>query len=656
MEGKERAKKRPKHYKRIIVYLLIAFVIIFIGLIIIGSLIPEVNITQIHLIITSPESVNVTELPGFVQAANSIENYSISISNPNFYNMTLKNFSLSTSNFTLVGINPKPPFIIKPNSTENFILEIKLPNHAYNGSLDLGENYIIDHIYYTYNTHSQLNLTNNKSVIIIKATTDSFSNLSILTVSQYNNFTMNKPYSAVYSRNINSSSILLINNLTKGSYYVLMQSNSSNYTYNTEIFTPNQFKILNGSGKLNFYLNNISMVNFTYASTSPSQIYLLNNNESISLINITKENLSNIWLQNIYYNRGDYTELVKSKNGTTLVAINVTPELVNPFYYLYQNKSAGALPVGIASYGLSNILNSSPRAYQVNTQEIVGIANISALKAYNASPPANVSKSGASLQLNVVMNGYNDKGKELTYWLQDVVSFNTSNNNFYFADNIWNFSLPRANMTKVYGKGNLSKSNYTTYYEKFYGYNYPTYYINYSLPFSVKLIILTSGNKISFGYQILKNNYCNLYPNTFTCRDMYLNATPQSEIFYDNVTIPNLSNYSILITPYYKTPGTLTNGSNYYDAELIFGGESNGENTTFSSMNATLQLFYNNSATLTAFPTYYTFGRDTGEGAYNLYTIIRNATGYVTVGNINPLANVNSDYNFSYLQQNPVLK
>ena len=634
MRDKESVKKKPNRYKKRISYLLIAFVVIFIGLIIIGSLIPEVHVTNIRLIITSPENTNVTELPGFVQVANSIENYSLTISNPNFYNMTLKNFSISTSNFTLVGISPKLPFVIKPNSSENFTLEIKLPNHAYNGSLDLEEYYVIDHVYYAYSMHRQLNLTNNKSVII-RATTDSFSNLSILTVSQYNNFTMNKPYSTVYSRNINSSSILLINNLTKGSYYVLMQSNSSNYTYNTEIFTPNQFKILNGSGKLNFYLNNISMVNFTYASTSPSQIYLLNNNESISLINITKENLSNIWLQNIYYNRGDYTELVKSKNGTTLVAINVTPELVNPFYYLYQNKSAGALPVGIASYGLSNILNSSPRAYQVNTKEIVGIANISALKAYNASPPANVSKSGASLQLNVVMNGYNDKGKELTYWLQDVVSFNTSNNNFYFADNIWNCSLPRANMTKAYA--------------------YPKYYINYSLPFSVKLIILTSGNKISFGYQILKNNYCNLYPNTFTCRDMYLNA-PQSEIFYDNVTIPNLSNYSILITPYYKTPGTLTNGSNYYDAELIFGGESNGENTTFSSMNATLQLFYNNSATLTAFPTYYTFGRDTGEGAYNLYTIIRNATGYVTVGNINPLANVNSDYNFSYLQQNPVLK
>jgi len=310
------------------------------------------------------------------------------------------------------------------------------------------------------------------------------------------------------------------------------------------------------------------------------------------------------------------------------------------------------LPVGIASYGLYNKLNGSIKTYQISTDEVVGIANISAIKAYNATPPKNVSKSGASLQLNVMMNGYNEQGKKLTYWLQDVVEFNTSDNNFYLGDNIWNFSSPSANMTGVIGRGNLSTYDNTTLY----AYAYPKYYMNYSLPLSVKLIIKTNGNKISFGYQILKNDFCNFYPNSFTCQDEYLNATPQSTIFYDNVTIPNLNNYSILVTPYYMTPSTLTNSGNYYDAELIFGGESNGEFTTFSSMNATLNLYYNKNRTLEEFPSYYSFGSDTEESVYNLNTLIINGTGYVKIGALNPLEDIASDYSLTYLQQNYTLK
>lgn len=180
--------------------------------------------------------------------------------------------------------------------------------------------------------------------------------------------------------------------------------------------------------------------------------------------------------------------------------------------------------------------------------------------------------------------------------------------------------------------------------------------MNYSLPFSVKLIIATKGNKISFGYQILKSNYCTLNPNSFTCLYMYLNATPQSTIFYDNVTIPDLNNYSILVTPYYETPTTINSSGEFYDAEFIFGGISSGENTSFSSMHASLQLFYNRNGTLTMFPTYYTFGRDTEEGAYNLYTTVKNGTGYVSIGNLNPLSNINFNHSLTYLQQNYTIK
>ncbi|EET90165.1 MAG: thermopsin [Candidatus Micrarchaeales archaeon] len=649
-------KSKKKHSKkRIIAYIIIAIVIIFVVSTILGSLIPYVNVTNIQLIANLTSRKNVTELEGFTQIANSIENYTLSVSNPNYYNMTLENFEVKTANFSLVGVRPNLPVVIKPQTTENFTLLIKLPNYTYNGTLSIIENYKINHIYYKYNSFEQLNLTNNE-LLIIKAMTNTPSNVSVLTNSEYNNFTLNRPYSAAYHKNINSNSVLTIDNLNAGSYYILMFSNSSNSTFNFESFMPNEFKLINGTYAMNFNLNNISKINFTCASTDPSQIYLSNNNRSALLINITKENLSSIWLINQYLNKGNYTISVKS-NGTTLVAFNITPRLVNPFHDIFQNKSNGAVPTGIASYGLYDTLNKSTRTYQIRTNEIIGIANVSSIKAYNATPPSNVSKYGASLQLNVVMNGYNSNGKEMTYWLQDVVRFNTSDKNFYILDNIWNYSLPQANMTEVYGNGKLSTYTFnSTYKQKLYVFSFPKYYMNYSLPLSIKLITIAKGNRISFGYQILKNDYCNFNQNSFTCRDMYLNATPQSVIFYDNVTIPDLNNYSILVTPYYETPGTINSNGNYYDAELIFGGEGNGENTTFSSMNATLQLLYKRNGTLTMFPTYYTFGRDTEEGVYNLYTAVKNGTGYVNIGNLNPLDDIKSDYNLTYLQHNYTLR
>ena len=640
---------------KIVTYIIIAIIIIFVALIILGSSILYVTVTNVQFIMNSPSGTNMTELVGFTQTANSIENYTINVLNPTYYNMTLENFEVKTANFSLVEVSSNLPVVIKPQTTETFTLHIKLPNHAYNGTLSIKENYKINHIYYRYSFYKQLNITTNE-LIIINVITNILSNISILTNSEYNNFTLNKPYNTTYHKNINSNSVLAINDLGAGPYYILLLSNSSDSTFTSESFITDQFKMMNGSSTMNFNLNNISKVNFTYTSINPSQIYLLNNNESNLLINITKENLSSIWWRHMYLNKGNYTIFIKS-NGTTLVAFNITPRLINPFQNIYGNRSTDALPIGIASYGLYNTLNGSTRTYQINTTEIVGIANISSIEAYNATPSSNVSKYGASLQLNIMMNGYNNDGKKLAYWLQDVINFNTSNDNFYLADNIWNSSLPSANMTEAYGRGNLSISTYNaTYKRKVYVFAFPKYYMNYSLPLSLKLITVAKGNKISFGYQILENDYCNFNQNSFTCRDMYLNATPQSAIFYDNVTIPDLNNYSILVTPYYKTPTTINASGSFYDTELIFGGEGNGENTTFSSMHASLQLFYNRNETLTMFPTYYTFGRDTEEGAYNLYTTVKNGTGYVSTGNLNPLGNINSNHSLMYLQQNYTTK
>jgi len=648
---------KTKHSKKkMFTYILIVIFLILIGLVILGSLLPEVNVTSITLIAISPSGENVSQMPGFMQSTNSVFNYTIELTNPNYYNMTIENFSLQTSNFTLLDTNPNTPFIIAPNSSKNITLKIKLPDYAYNGSIIIKEIYKINHAYYRYNIYNTVYLPSNEG-IIVRIATQGGSNFSILTPQQYNNFSSNKPYATTYSKNLNTSNILFLNNLSGGFYYLVLLSNFSNATFNFITTKPTLYRMINGSGTLDLTLSNISFVNFTVASIYPGKIHLSEGNESQLLINITQENTSDIWHSYRQLNAGKYAiEFNATKNNTSFISIKIIQELANPFSYIFQNKSNGALPIGLASYGLYNNLNSSIKTYQIKTDKVIGIANISAIRAYNATPPKNVSKYGSSLQLNVMMDGYNGQGKKLTYWLQDVVDFNTSDNNFYLLDNIWNYSLPRANMTKVIGRGRLSVYNYTAYNRKFYAYAYPKYYMNYSLPLSVKLIIETKGNEISFGYQILKNDFCSFYPDSFTCQYEYLNATPQSTIFYDNITIPNLNNYSILVTPYYYTPSTLTNLGNYYDAELIFGGKGNGENTTFSYMNATLNLYYDKGGILEEFPSYYSFGRDTEEGAYNLNTLILNGTGYVRIGALDPLNDIISSHNLTYLQQNYTLK
>ena len=84
--------KAKRSKKRIIAYIIIAIVIVFVALAILGLLIPYVTVTNVLFIMNSPSGKNMTELAGFTQIANSIENYTISVSNPNYYNMTLENF------------------------------------------------------------------------------------------------------------------------------------------------------------------------------------------------------------------------------------------------------------------------------------------------------------------------------------------------------------------------------------------------------------------------------------------------------------------------------------------------------------------------------------------------------------------------------------
>ena len=279
--------------------------------------------------------------------------------------------------------------------------------------------------------------------------------------------------------------------------------------------------------------------------------------------------------------------------------------LVNPASFI--NVTNG-MPIGVASYGLRSIAsNSGP--YVIETNEIFGFANISSIYAYNASPAQNVSQYGASLQLNAMLN-VSSNGEYYTYWAQDTLDLNTSNDTYSVIDNVWNVTAPGANLSNgtIVGLGNVTGNAVNGTF-----YSYGTNMSYYSLPFRFEPVMRLSYNH---GYPYLQFGY----------------AQNGSAVFYDNTTllIPNSTAY-FLVTPYNQAPsdGLPPNSTNYYDAELVFGGEADGASANFSMMRSMLWIGYLNNGTIVPFPTAATFGADTGEVATNL--TVAQGNGYAIV-------------------------
>ncbi len=277
---------------------------------------------------------------------------------------------------------------------------------------------------------------------------------------------------------------------------------------------------------------------------------------------------------------------------------------VNPLYTI---NSSYPYSVGIASYGLYNISNDSG-PYQITTNGIFGFDKINSIYAYDSSLQSaqNLSDYGVSLQLNAMLN-ITAGGNSYAYWVQNVYDFNTSNMTYYLANNVWNATSYTANLSNstLTGYGNVTggstiNSNGTITNETFYSYS--TNSSSYSFPTYLEPILrleFVAGLPcVQFGY--IENG---------------------SAVFYDNVTfaIPN-SKAEFLVTPFNQSgsfPNTF-NSSQYYDAELVYGGEANGTVANFERMSSTLWLGYSVNGTIRPFPTVAIFGSDTQEAATNI--------------------------------------
>src|SRR5271157_4780411 len=137
----------------------------------------------------------------------------------------------------------------------------------------------------------------------------------------------------------------------------------------------------NKNGVVSFSLKNYSITRIQIRPSGSTRARLIGYTSNAFVFNIT-DDIPITYILDL--NRGNYSIAFDSSNATNAsVGISATPALVNPFFEIYGNKTRHSLPVGISSFGLSSNLTSKDLSYEVQTDEVVGIVNITAIEAYD---------------------------------------------------------------------------------------------------------------------------------------------------------------------------------------------------------------------------------------------------------------------------------
>lgn len=374
--------------------------------------------------------------------------------------------------------------------------------------------------------------------------------------------------------------------------------------------------------------------------------YSMQSNVSIStaLMNANQFNLFNTSLTD------DISNAVTYHNGTSAQA-DLQVSLGTYYLVFYNNPNAPTANVsftfiaypytpyvagpiippdssGLASFGLYNVSGSAV-PYAIKTPTIIGSANVSSIQAYNASAPSvNDTVSGATLQLNAVLVAEGANNSQQVYWAQNTPDFVTNATQVSYNDNLWNNTdlagyLSNQTVTSPNGPSVFPTGSNQTQSQYFYAYGTNNY--TYALPFDFNLLLnesvtINRSVTIYVGVQVLQNGSA---------------PSPAPVSWFDNITvsIPGVQKAYFYIDGNDSTPV-----GSYYDAELVYGGEGNLEATNFTSMSSTLGLYYVNgtSSQITPFPSFYSFGGDTGESADNLHvTYLGNGTARVGIGTPN---------------------
>ncbi len=234
-------------------------------------------------------------------------------------------------------------------------------------------------------------------LIAIGINTSPSTDLLVIPSSDLSSFLYGKKVHAYYNLTVNSGIYYV--NVPAGTYTVIAKALESTKVDLGPIAIPsadNGSSIsISGTRVINFSLTNFTNVKISILSPDDysGQPFVLNFSGTETVVSAS----TNLYYAVLSLNRGKHNITITTPSAMTfLLALNYTPLLVNP---LAETTPDTNYSIGVASYGLYNI-SGTLHPYQVQTPEVIGIANMSLLAAKSTNPGPNASANGASLQLN----------------------------------------------------------------------------------------------------------------------------------------------------------------------------------------------------------------------------------------------------------------
>ncbi|MCI4323981.1 MAG: thermopsin family protease [Thermoplasmata archaeon] len=248
-------------------------------------------------------------------------------------------------------------------------------------------------------------------------------------------------------------------------------------------------------------------------------------------------------------------------------------------------------PTGISDIGMTGTGTSTP----YTTSDFIGIADISQLSTYDTTlADYGFPDTALSLQLNVIVT-FTVAGTPYQFWIQNVVSLDSSDNNFQMINNIWNFSSGSGAMdsSSVQGNGTVYDGGGYNFYEDNAPLGQAGNNVDLTYPSIIQVRVhasVVAGTPyVAFGYE-----------------DGY------GWQWYDNASFPFAKGVSSAL---FRVDGTQTTGLGLpYDAEWVLGGPGSGSQTIATQMNAKFSLEYWDGVNYESIPNAYAYGEDTAEG------------------------------------------
>lgn len=280
--------------------------------------------------------------------------------------------------------------------------------------------------------------------------------------------------------------------------------------------------------------------------------------------------------------------------------------------------SKSPAPVGVATYGVINTTGTA-HAIQINSPSWEGQLNITNASVFYLDDD---STDYFGAQLNTILSNVTLFGNaSYTFWTQNVIQYSARSHLLQFLDNIWNFSSPAfylSNNAFYQTSPNGTQVGNTFYYGV-------GPIINITMPYSLNLFINATVTDLNITNTTTNTSTIMPFDEVFYNYSVYKSGAYVQGGAYDWAIFnsQNLSNATPTIpAPEFQVNGGALTPTGFipYDAELVLCGPGGGSTTSFYSLDATAQIWYWNTSTLSYQepPSAYDFGSETGETAQGI--------------------------------------